>query len=188
MNRRKLVAAILAAAFIQPVMAGDADPRVDEAKGIIKEFFSTLKGELQAGMKAGGPVNAIGVCNQKAPDIAASTSAKSGWKVARTSLKIRNGDNAPDAWEQQVLESFEQRHAAGENPVGIDFAETVQQDGKTVFRYMKAIPMSDVCLKCHGDKLDPKVEAKLNELYPDDRARGFHLSDIRGAFTLQKVE
>ena len=59
-------------------------------------------------------------------------------------------------------------------------------DGKPVFRYMKAIPTAELCVVCHGSDIDPYVDARIRELYPDDQARGFKPGDIRGAFTLSK--
>jgi hypothetical protein len=37
---------------------------------------------------------------------------------------------------------------------------------------------------CHGSDIDPYVDARIRELYPDDQARGFKPGDIRGAFTI----
>ena len=175
--------------FVALAYAGEPtspDPRVGEAKTIIKEFFSRLKGELQAAMQSGGPVNAVQVCRQRAPAIAAELSESSGWEVGRTSLKLRNPANAPDAWELAVLERFEQRKAGGEDPAGIAHGEVVEEDGEKTFRFMKAIPTAELCVTCHGAALPPDLEATLDRLYPTDRARGFQVGDIRGAFTLSK--
>ena len=49
---------------------------------------------------------------------------------------------------------------------------------------MKAIPTAEVCTKCHGVDLQGPVVEKLDELYPNDKARGFSKGDIRGAFTV----
>ena len=59
---------------------------------------------------------------------------------------------------------------------------------KKVYRYMKALPTQDLCLQCHGtpDRVSPAVQAKLKELYPDDKAVGYHAAEIRGAITLKK--
>ena len=47
----------------------------------------------------------------------------------------------------------------------------------------------DVCLKCHGDaeSLAPEVSDRLAELYPDDRATGFAMGDLRGAFVVERM-
>ena len=159
---------------------------VAEIKPELKRFASVLKKELQQALKTGGPLKAIEVCNGKAPEIAARISEETGWDVGRTSLKWRNPDNAPDAWERKVLEDFEKRRARGEKAQAIDYAEIVEQDGRRVLRYMKAIPTGKVCLACHGSNIDSAVRARLDEFYPDDRARGFRLGDIRGAFTVSR--
>ncbi len=160
--------------------------RVAEIKPELKHFGAMLKKELQQAMKSGGLLKAIEVCNGKAPEIAARITEDTGWDVGRTSLKWRNPDNEPDAWERKVLKDFEKRRARGERPQAIDYAEVVEQDGRKVLRYMKAIPTGKLCLACHGSNIDPAVRARLDEFYPDDRARGFNVGDIRGAFTVSR--
>ena len=170
-----------------PVLAAESNQaRVESSRNAVKELQGALVTELQAAMQAGGPVNAIDVCNTRAAAIAADISQKKGWKIGRTSLKLRNANNAPDAWEKKVLKDFEKRKAAGEDPTKLEHAEVVTQDGKQVFRYMKALPIPEgaPCLKCHGDKIEPAVAAKLKALYPNDQAIGFKQGDLRGAVTI----
>lgn len=164
--------------------AGEYDERVAASRATVKEFMQSLKGELQKGMQEGGPVNAIGVCNRTARGIANTYSARNGWSVGRTSLKVRSPDNAPDAWEEAVLLKFDQRRQDGEDPAGIEHHEAVEHEGKKVFRYMKAIPTAELCVVCHGSDIDPLVDAQLQKLYPEDQARGYKPGDIRGAFTI----
>ncbi len=165
--------------------AAVASPNLDTAKSLVKEFAGTLKGELEAAMKAGGPVKAIGVCQERAPAIAADIAAKSGWEVGRVSLKARNAKlDTPDVWEKQVLTRFDERKAAGEPVDPMAFAEVVATDGKQQFRFMKAIPTGEVCLACHGTEITPEVTAALDQAYPGDPARGYALGDVRGAFSV----
>jgi len=42
------------------------------------------------------------------------------------------------------------------------------------------------CLKCHGEQLDPAVQARIKELYPDDKATGYKTGDLRGAVTIRQ--
>jgi hypothetical protein len=185
----KLSAVLLTAALVtvQVASAGESmQSNIEEGKGVIKSFAGDLKGELKKGMKQGGPIKAIQVCNTVAPQLAEAHSQMSGWRLARTSLKVRNTNNAPDDWEMAVLEDFESRKAAGEDPMKLLKAEVVEEDGRQVFRMMKAIPTAEVCTKCHGTDIAEPVAAKLDELYPEDKARGFKVGDLRGAFTLKK--
>lgn len=180
---KKMIATLITAILSGPTVAGEAE---DEARGLVKQFGSTLKGQLVGAMKEGGPVKAIEFCNLRAPDIAAEIAAASNWEIGRTSLKIRSKDNEPDPWEWKVLQKFESQKAAGVSPQDLEYAEVVEVGGKQQFRYMKAIPTEKACLKCHAEKIAPDVDAKIQQLYPDDKARGFKEGDIRGAFSLSK--
>lgn len=169
-------------------LAADKAELAAEGKGLMQQFGGALKGELQAAMKAGGPVRAIEVCNVKAPMIAEKVSADSGWTVARSSHKLRNPENAPDAFTAAAISDFQARQAAGESPDALMRTEIVTEDGQEVFRMVKAIPTGEVCLACHGgDSVKPETEAALAKLYPQDAARGFEQGEMRGVFTLRKV-
>ena len=163
----------------------DLTERTDAARAAAVDFGMTLIGELQKAIAAGGPASAIGVCSVAAPKIAADKSVANQMTIGRTSLKLRQPNNNPDAWEMQQLLRFEERKAAGENPATIEFAEYVETGGQRVFRYMKAIPTAELCLACHGGTLVPEVTAK--ELYPQDAATGFKVGDLRGAFTIRQA-
>ncbi len=159
---------------------------LQESRQAIQQFAKHLKGELKAAMKKGGPVNAIQVCNEKAMDITASESQKSSVTLSRTSLKTRNPENTPEAWEKTVLQQFEERKSKGEALKKMEFSEIVEVKGKKQFRYMKAMGISQACLHCHGEKALPDVSAELNKLYPDDKATGYKKGDLRGAIVLIK--
>jgi len=188
--KKMITIALLCAAPVSMALAeqDDIKKRAAESKVVVKEFMSELKGELGKAMKSGGPIKAIEVCNLVAPSIAKAQSDKHGWEVGRTSLKLRNPKNAPDEWETMVLKKFEERAAAGESPAEMAHFEVVEQNGAKAFRFMKAIGMPPQdkapCLKCHGENIDPKLAAKLDELYPNDQARGYKPGMIRGAFTI----
>ena len=173
-------------AVISTVHADDYTAEIDASRATTKEFMQTLKQELQSGMQEGGPINAISVCNLSAPAIANTYSVSRGWDVGRTSLKVRNPANAPDAWERSVLESFEERKAAGEDPAKMEYHEVVRQDGVKQLRYMKAIPTAQLCLACHGESVDSITRTRLEKLYPDDQALGYKAGDIRGAFSISQ--
>lgn len=157
-----------------------------EARQLSQTLGQQLKSTLVSAMKSGGPEQAISACNLQAPIIAEQVSEQAQWQVGRTSLKTRNTGNTPDDWERSVLEAFEARKAAGEPVQNLEFAEIVEDQGATEFRYMKAIPTAKPCLSCHGENLSQPVVEQLKSLYPDDQATGFHLNDLRGAFTLRK--
>lgn len=199
---RKLVLLILAFGFLafgflafgflafesaQAGEAADLAAFARESRATVKAFAGNLKGELQAAMKEGGPSHAIPVCNVKAPEIARAMSKPPERIVGRTSHKVRNPANAPDAWEAMVLDEFRQRAAAGEDLKTMEKAALVQRNGRRTYRYMKAIPVGAICLTCHGSRIDPGLKARIDSLYPEDQATGFALGKLRGAFTITRI-
>jgi len=204
MKKILIVTAVAMACQVGTVGADEIGDRSAKSRAVIQKMMVNMKGMLMAEIKKGGPESAIQVCSKKAPMAMAKVMKQTGWtKVARTSLRIRNPGNTPDAWELGVLKRFEERKAQGESVAKMEYAEIVSSGvtdgsggnvrstygsvnaagGKKEFRYMKAIGTAKPCLNCHGAKVKPAVEAKLKELYPDDKARGFKVGDIRGAFT-----
>ena len=154
-----------------------------EALGIVKEFGGTLKPQLKKALLASGPENAIKVCSTQAPELAEKLSRETGWEIKRVSLKPRNSKTAlPDEWERRVLQQFNARQSKGEGPGKMAYGEIIDDR----FRFMKAQGVEPICLKCHGGALTPAVEDALKEHYPDDKATGYSLGQVRGAFSLSK--
>lgn len=191
---RGLIAATLFAALAAcsdaeaPATARGYDMEVltAEAREAIKDFGPALKAELQSAMAADGAVAAIKVCNLRASDIASAKSEQHGFRIGRTSHKVRSPANGPDEWEAARLKEFLAAVDDGTPMSTLEFATVIESDDGPVFRYMKAIPTEDVCLVCHGQELASEVLDALNELYPEDQARGFETGDLRGAFTLTR--
>jgi hypothetical protein len=137
----------------------------------------------------GGPESAIEVCKDRAPQMAKAASEQTGWGIRRVSLLNRNPKAVPDAWERAALEDFDRRAAAGESPATLEKGEIVTEGEHKEYRYMKALPVQQICLACHGtiDKLKPEVTSKLQTLYPADKGTGYSIGQIRGAMTVRKA-
>lgn len=174
-----LAATTFASAALHAESTGPAGAA--QARELVQQFAGTLKPILQGAMQAGGPVNAIDVCAEQAPQIADRLSEQSGWEVRRVSLKPRNAERAqPDEWEREQLADFNRRREAGENPMQINHGETV--DGR--YRYLQAQGVEEVCLHCHGQQVAEPVAAAIAKYYPDDTATGYSAGQIRGAISL----
>ncbi|MDU8926587.1 DUF3365 domain-containing protein [Alisedimentitalea sp. MJ-SS2] len=187
--KMKLTGVTLVASLVAGMaMAADKAALVEEGKGVMKAFGGTLKKELLAAVEQGGPVKGIEVCNVKAPMIADKVGGDTGWIVARSSHKLRNPKNAADKFTASVIQEFLDREAKGEMAADMAKAEIVEENGRKVFRLVKAIPTGKLCMNCHGgENVKPQVVEALATLYPDDKARGFSEGQMRGVFTLQKV-
>ena len=187
-HRHAIAITACLAALAAPALAASDDELIAETKktalGIPPKLLAMVQEEIDKGSYHG----AIAACSEKAPKMAAATSQNTGWAIRRVSLKNRNPKAVPDAWERAVLEDFDRRQAAGENPADLEKAEIVADGGTRMVRYMKALPVQDVCVKCHGpaDQITSEVKAKLAEIYPDDKATGYKRGQIRGALTVKR--
>ena len=170
----------------QPASLPDKQEEMVRAKTAIQAFAGELQAQLTSAMKAGGPVAAIGVCKSEAMPITARVAEQHGLKLHRVSLRYRNPANAPNVWQTAVLEDFERRKSAGEDPASISWAEFTDAGSDREFRMMKAIPTVGICLQCHGTEIAPEVSEALAALYPEDLATGFQEGDLRGAFVVTR--
>lgn len=160
----------------------------EEARAAVNQTLQTLGGELKKAIQEGGPVNAISVCKEKAPQIAAAVSEQHGVKLRRVTTKNRNPKSVPDAWEAKVLQDFEQRLAKGEPAASLEYSEVVKDGDTRTFRYMKGLVTQEICMTCHGtpETIPEAVKAKLATEYPNDRATGYLPNMLRGAASLKK--
>lgn len=169
--------------------AQSSDELLASSRAASAQLVQQLGKELKQALAAGGPANAIEVCKDVAPQIAAQLSRGSGAKVARVSLKARNPLlGTPDAWEQGVLAAFDRRAAGGEKAEMLEYAEIVAEPQGRYYRYMKAIPVQPLCLACHGteETISLEVKQRLQAEYPHDRATGYSIGQIRGAVTVKR--
>ena len=169
--------------------AQQAEVFEQQAQNKIKTLAKNLKQELSGAMQSGGPVAAVQTCNLKAQEI--THALNNGISIKRTSLKLRNSKNAPDAWETQILNSFEEKLAEGTPIDQLTHSETIKTASGNTFRMMRAIPTQGLCLSCHGDKqtMSNELVSILEEAYPNDQATDYQVGQIRGAFSVtQNIE
>ena len=187
MRKTLFAAASLAAAVALPAFAQEGNV-LQEVRQTAMSMPPKLLEVLDAEIKKGGHAEAMVVCREKAPAMAKALSEAKGMQIRRVSLKNRNPKAVPDAWERAVLEDFDRRAAAGESPATLEKGEEVSEGGRKSYRYMKALPTQALCLQCHGAQasLSPAVKEKLSALYPQDKATGYSVGQIRGAMTIRK--
>ena len=157
---------------------------IAQSRSIAQQLGAELKGELGRAMTDKGPVAAIGVCKDRAPEIAGRLSRQSGAQVSRTALRVRNPANAPDDLQRALLEQFSAELASGKFAGPLEAAFEINRGGQVERRYMRAIPMEGLCVTCHGKALAPEIAAAIAAQYPDDQATGFEPGQLRGAFSV----
>ncbi|QID19332.1 DUF3365 domain-containing protein [Nitrogeniibacter mangrovi] len=169
-------------------LAQNGDPLMSQTRQQVVPVLPKVVAMMRSTVKAEGAAGAIPVCREKAPALMKERAAALGWQIRRVSLKTRNPERGtPDVWEARQLAEFNLRAAAGEQPGAIEAGEIVTRpDGRQAYRYMKALPVAQVCLNCHGEaaSLPADLKAALARNYPQDRATGYQLGEIRGALTV----
>lgn len=158
------------------VSAMDADMQARRTRALAARdvLLKTLGGKLKSTLGAEGPVAAIHVCKEAAPAIAAEVSAEHGLKIGRTSFRLRNASNQVPAWAQTAVD-----HRVKE-PTWFAL-ENGDLGG------LLPIMVQPLCTMCHGAEAaqGKDLRSALREHYPEDRATGFSVGDLRGWFWVE---
>jgi hypothetical protein len=138
-------------------------------------LLKTLGGELKKKLQEGDLKGAIEFCATNGLSITHQLDEKLGENISikRISMKNRNPENLPNDSEAKILYMLEN------SPQSI---LTRVSDGS--YKLYKPVRVAKpVCLKCHGKGEDmPEVARKtIHSLYPQDRATGYSMGDLRGA-------
>jgi len=187
MKKSLIVSALFSAALLANPYESTQE-EIDAVKTVGQKasasLLQALGGNLKKHLKAGGPMAALEFCSNNAYALTEEVDASLGKDVSvkRVSLRYRNPANAPQGDEQAVLESLQTLEA---NAVVLP-KELVEVVGNGTYKYYKPLLINnEACLKCHGD-LDKSSElAKaIAERYPEDRATGYKMNDLRGAIVV----
>ena len=170
---------------------GRNENAMQETRDIASAMLKELGQTLQAAMANGGPENAIGVCKTQAPEIAQNLSTKHQLQVARVGTRARNAVmGQPNEWQALALKQFEARLASGDKPHDIEYVQLTKSGAYDLeLRYAKPIVMQAMCTACHGstEQITPSVKAKLEQMYPNDKAVDYKPGDLRGAVVVTRI-
>lgn len=161
-----------------------------EGKRISQEAFAQLSVRLQSAMATGGVAEALAVCKVEALPITQQLGDKHGVILKRIATRYRNPLNEADAAEHKLFDDWQQSIQNNNEPAAV-----VLHDGDNRIWYQAIRLSSPNCLRCHGAPGKDILAAdydKIMAAYPDDKASGFALGDLRGAwkiiFPAQKTE
>lgn len=170
-----ILISMLAAATVAAVGQAGEDPALARGAELLAPFKKNLMQALQSGLQQ-GTAEAISVCRDRAPEIAAGLSID-GIVVGRASHRLRNPANAAPGWVSPVIETWLAE--------GADRAPVVVPLPGDRTGYIEPVVTQPLCLTCHGTSLAPEIADRIASDYPDDRATGFKLGDLRGVFWVE---
>lgn len=152
---------------------------------ISMEAQEQLMQTLQNAIQEKGMVGAVEFCNVEALPLTQSVGMANDVDIRRVSNNNRNPDNSPNEDEETLLDAYEYNN---ENNIKSDANIQKLQNGE-VLLYTRAITISNqLCLNCHGDPnvdIDPQVKQRIDELYPQDNAKGYTIGDLRGMWSIK---
>jgi hypothetical protein len=145
----------------------------------VSDLQTQLRARLTAVMSTEGPQAAVRVCADEAQALTQAVAKAHGASGGRASLRQRNATSPPPDWVASWLQTQGERK--GEGVQGM--AETVDTPAGRVARVLQPIVIAEPCLACHGaaETIAPAVKEVLAARYPNDRATGYALGDLRGA-------
>ena len=149
-----------------------------QGKHIAKTTFGVLSTELKEAMAKNGVTGAVQYCNINAMSITDSLSKVHNVTIRRVSDKWRNPLNQPSDEEQLVLDFYKQRMAETNK---IEPIIKTKNNNKTFYA---PIMMKGMCLTCHSDKSSIPDYSTISSLYPEDRAVGYRIGDLRGVWSV----
>ena len=142
---------------------------------------AALGKNLMKAIQEKGPDGAVEFCNLKAIKLTDSISVMNNAQIKRVSDKPRNLGNKANKEELGYIASFKEQLASGMEvePVVIPGTEEV-----TVYY---PITTNTMCLQCHGkptEQINPTTLAALRKLYPEDKAVGYDVNEVRGIWSV----
>lgn len=199
MNMRFPVSLVLAfAATLSLAPAADApeptarfvDPEAPEhaevralGENTINRLAFTLVNEVRIAMSKGGAEKAVDQCHLKALPLTGEIIKGQPriTAVKRTSLKLRNAANTPDAAEKLALAKVERGIENGVLPKVL-LQQVDLPGGKSEWRVYRPVGVSPECMACHGpqESMSPELQKLLKERYPSDQATGYAAGQWRG--------
>jgi len=155
------------------------------ARAVADSVGDEIWGLLAAALDRGGPDLAIHYCADSA-QARTLRHWRAGVYVRRVSDRVRNVDDTPDAVERRYLERLAAEYRAGRLPAEV--VEVIRgPDGGYQLQYIRPILVESRCLPCHGDPAGFSAEVRrvLARRYPNDRATGYAVGDLRGAISVR---
>ena len=154
---------------------------MDQGRNMALSTKTQLGKNLMGAIKAKGTLGALEFCNVKAMPLTDSMRRVHNATITRVTDKPRNPNNKANELELQHIETFKKMITSDEQMKPI-FNET-----ETQYDFYMPIMTNNMCLQCHGapeEQILPAIIARLDSLYPGDKARGYGENEVRGIWSI----
>ncbi len=193
---------LVASALTLLILGSNCGPSSDKKKGDTHEAKDTIQSNtpiergkemalktkaelgryLMAAIREKGTAGAVEFCSSTALHITDSMSTVLSSHLKRVAENNRNPVNKATAEELAYIQKVKAALAAKENP-----QPQLTDNNESITGYYPILTES-LCLQCHGDKkteISPVTLAKINQRYPNDKATGYKLNELRGIWVVE---
>lgn len=152
----------------------------DKADSIATLSQNVLLQNVANAIQKGGTEYAVDFCNVEAIPITDSLSKDVQMYIQRITDKNRNPkNNLKTKTDRSIFDEFKRK---------TELSDTLLIE-KEKYVYYKRINIAvPICLKCHGNPqadIETKTLQKINIFYPNDKAVGYKLNDLRGLWKIE---
>ena len=137
---------------------------------------------LMEAINTKGTEHALSFCSTKAISLTDSMSVVLNAKIKRVSDKNRNPDN--ECNEAELSYILATKLALAENKETPPLLTTL---GDKLIGYYPIIT-NQMCMQCHGQpetEVLPQTLSKIGMLYPQDKALGYNVNELRGIWVVE---
>lgn len=164
------------------------DPALAEIRSIGERAIDWVAGrminEASSSIAAHSGADAVAICHLKRLPVTGDLipALPRVTAIKRTSLRLRNPANAPDAPERLVLERIRQDLAAGLPAPPLLLQCIDNSDATKEWRVYRPVSVTRQCASCHGpaQSHSSELRAILQESYPSDTAVDYSIGEWRG--------
>ena len=175
MLRSSFISLVLSSSLLFSASLSE-DQAIQKGLAVSDTLVQRLGGEVKNQMKSAGAIGALYFCAQNAQVLTDQVGKESNTHVKRVSLKARNPINTASSDEQAILNKWEKLQISGQSLPVYELKTNPQ------YTYYKPILINnEACLKCHGDiGADSPLGKEIKTTYPEDKAVGYKMGDLRG--------
>lgn len=137
---------------------------------------------LMSAIEERGFQYAVSYCRLEASNITDSVALEQNATVQRVSDKPRNPKNAANDRELEYIQRYKRALEKEE-----DWDHQIDQNDRGITFYTPIITQP-LCLNCHGElgaDINDELYVRIRSQYPQDRAIGYGLSEVRGLWKIQ---
>lgn len=160
-------------------------PYLEKGKQLALGTKKVLGKNLIGAINSGGSEGALEFCSSRAIHLTDSMANELKAKIKRVSDQNRNPANGASVSELAYITESKARLKDGKDPK----PQLLKEGDKYIGYY--PILTNQMCLQCHGKPnvdINEATLGKIEKLYPNDKAVGYGLNELRGIWVVEMAD